>query len=40
MQAAARRLIVAGRAEGFVLSTDADTVVAPDWLDATEAEMR
>jgi glycosyltransferase involved in cell wall biosynthesis len=40
MQAAARRLIVAGRAEGFVLSTDADTVVAPDWLDATEAEAR
>jgi len=40
MHAAARRLIVAGRAEGFVLSTDADTVVAPDWLDATEAETR
>jgi hypothetical protein len=40
MHAAARRLIVAGRAEGFVLSTDADTVVAPDWLDATQAETR
>lgn len=32
MDAACKRLLGLGRADGLVASTDADTVVAPDWL--------
>lgn len=40
MDAAADRLALVGRAEdGVVLTTDADTLVAPDWLAANLAEI-
>jgi glycosyltransferase involved in cell wall biosynthesis len=32
MDEAARRLLAAGRPRGLIASTDADTIVAPDWL--------
>ena len=34
MEAASRRLLAVGGPEGLICSTDADTVVAPDWLAA------
>ena len=34
MEAACERLLLAGRPDGLIASTDADTVVAPDWLAA------
>lgn len=39
MNEATRRLRIAGASRGFVASTDADTVVAPDWLAANAAEL-
>jgi GT2 family glycosyltransferase len=39
MDAAARRLIAAGRPTGIVATTDADTIVAPDWVANTQEEM-
>ena len=32
MEAACERLVGLGRPEGLIASTDADTIVAPDWL--------
>lgn len=44
MEAACERLLLTGRPEGLIASTDADTVVAPDWLavqlDAVSAGAR
>ena len=40
MDQAADRLEVVGRPSGLILSTDADTVVAPDWIDANCAEVQ
>jgi hypothetical protein len=39
MDAAADRFLRAGRPRGVVTTTDADTVVAPDWVERTIAEM-
>ena len=39
MDAAAARLRAVGRPGGLVLTTDADSCVAPDWIAATEAEV-
>ncbi|MDQ3227230.1 MAG: glycosyltransferase [Chloroflexota bacterium] len=40
MDEACRRLLERGRRRGIIASTDADTIVAPTWLAAIEAEMR
>ncbi len=40
MDAACVRLLAAGRPDGLICSTDADTRPAPDWLAATAAEAR
>jgi glycosyltransferase involved in cell wall biosynthesis len=40
LDAAAARFLDAGRLDGIVATTDADTIVAPDWVAATIAEMR
>lgn len=40
MDAAARRLIDIGRPDGLVASTDADSIVAPDWLPVQLALIR
>lgn len=40
MDCAAERFFAAGRPTGIVASTDADTVVAPDWVERTVEEMR
>ena len=40
MDAACVRLLSAGRPDGLICSTDADTRPAPDWLAATAAEAR
>jgi len=37
---AARRFLAAGRSSGILASTDADTIVAPDWIAWTLREMR
>lgn len=39
MDAACRRLHRAGRPRGVILTTDADSAVAPDWIAATLAEV-
>jgi hypothetical protein len=39
MDAAAERLIAAARPTGIVATTDADTIVAPDWVANTHVEM-
>jgi hypothetical protein len=39
MDAALRRFRILGRPGGIIASTDADTIVAPDWLAATMAEV-
>ncbi len=39
MNEATRRLRRAGSSEDFIASTDADTIVAPDWLAASAAEL-
>ncbi len=39
MDAACQRLLAVGRPGGLILSTDADTRVAPNWLAATQAEI-
>ena len=39
MDAACTRLLAAGRPDGLVLSTDADTEPAPDWIARTAAEI-
>ena len=40
MDAACARLLAAGRSNGLICSTDADTQPAPDWLAATLAEVK
>ena len=39
MDEAAHRLEAVGEYNGLIISTDADTCVAPDWLAATQAEV-